>query len=253
MGPCTFDAATTASYVGTMLHVLSPMAYRRPACGLIVSAVLALSSGGLAWAQQTTPGRPDQPQVQEPAPAAPPGGQQPESKRPLNEKIPDNAAERARLLDNLYAHLATAGDEQSAEQAAEAIQRLWRVSGSDTVNVLMERALKAVGEKNGDLALKFLDAIVEIAPDYTEGWSQRARVLYTENEAQRAIGDLRRALALDPNHFRALDALGHILRELGEKKGALRAYEKLLEVHPFWPGAKQAIEELGREVGGQGI
>ena len=78
-------------------------------------------------------------------------------------------------------------------------------------------------------------------------------MLYTENEAQRAIGDLRRALALDPNHFRALDALGHILRELGEKKGALRAYEKLLEVHPFWPGAKQAIEELGREVGGQGI
>ena len=50
---------------------------------------------------------------------------------------------------------------------------------------------------------------------------------------------------------KALDALGNILRELGQPKGALKAYEKLLEVHPYWPGAKQAVEELTREVGGQ--
>ena len=76
---------------------------------------------------------------------------------------------------------------------------------------------------------------------------------FLECDEHRALGDLRRALALDPNHFRALSALGHILREYGEKKGSLAAYRKLLEVHPFADGAQKAVEDLEREVGGQGI
>lgn len=177
------------------------------------------------------------------------GGSPPE----LRETLPDSAAERAKMLDNLYALLATAEDEQAAEQTANAIFKLWAKSGSDTVTVLMARALKAVQDKNNGLALRLFDAIVEQAPDYAEGWSQRAHVLYLEGEVHRALGDLRRALALDPNHFRALSALGHILREHGEKNGALAAYRKLLEVHPFAEGAKKAVEDLEREVRGQGI
>jgi tetratricopeptide (TPR) repeat protein len=202
-------------------------------------------AAGLAQETKAQHGEPPKSQ------APPPGAQPPASKRVLGESIPDNAVERAKLLDNLYAHLATAEDERAAEQTAEAIHRVWRASGGDTVKVLMDRAHKAVNDKQHALALKLLDAVVALAPDYAEGWSQRAHVLYLENEAERALGDLRRALALDPNHFKALDALGNILREIGQPKGALKAYEKLFEVHPFWPGARQAFEELMREVGGQ--
>jgi tetratricopeptide (TPR) repeat protein len=194
------------------------------------------------------------------AQAPPPGSAIPQAEAPkdsakpvISDTIPDSAVERARLLDNLYALLATAEDEQSAEESAQGIMRLWRAAGSDTVTLLMDRAAKSFGEKNPALALKLLDAVVEIAPDYAEGWSQRAHVLYMENDVPRALGDLRRALALDPNHFRALEALGHILQEIGEKKGALQAYRRLLEVHPFAAGAKQSVEELEREVAGQGI
>ena len=171
----------------------------------------------------------------------------------LRETLPDNAVERAKMLDNLYALLATAEDEQAAEKTSKAIMRLWAVSGSDTVTVLMGRALKAMKDKNPKLALRMLDAVVEQAPDFAEGWSQRGHVLYLEGETHRALGDLRRALALDPNHFRALSAIAHILREYGAKDGALQAYRKLLEVHPFADGAQKALDELEREVRGQGI
>jgi tetratricopeptide (TPR) repeat protein len=171
----------------------------------------------------------------------------------LREKLPDSAVERAKMLDNLYALLATAENEEAAERTSKAIARLWLNSGSDTVTVLMARAAKAMEDKNPRLALRMLDAVVEQAPDYAEGWSQRAHVLYLEGEVHRALGDLRRALALDPNHFRALSALGHILREYGAKEGALAAYRKLLEVNPFAEGAQKAVEELEREVKGQGI
>ena len=58
---------------------------------------------------------------------------------------------------------------------------------------------------------------------------------------------------LDPHHFKALDGLGQIMREIGQKKAALKAFKQLLDVHPYWSGAKQAVEELEREVDGQGI
>jgi hypothetical protein len=78
-------------------------------------------------------------------------------------------------------------------------------------------------------------------------------VHFQRNELALALGDLRRTLALDPQHFKALDGLSQVLREIGQKKTALSVMERLYDVHPYWPGLSQAIEELSREVEGQGI
>ena len=117
----------------------------------------------------------------------------------------------------------------------------------------MERSAKALAEKKNDLALKLLDYAVELAPDFTEAWNRRAYVHFCSNDFERALGDLRRTLALDPNHFKALEGLAQILREVGQKRGALQAFKKLIDVHPYWSGAQQAIDELERDVEGQGI
>jgi tetratricopeptide (TPR) repeat protein len=177
----------------------------------------------------------------------------PSSKGTSPQASPKSPEEREKALANLYAHLATAEGEESAKTTAEAIERLWLYSGSDTINLLMERAQVAINEKKFELARKLLDHIVELAPDFAEGWNRRAYLNYMDNNLPRALGDLRRTLALDPNHFKALEGLAQILREIGEKKASLKAFQQLLEVHPYWSGAKQAIEELGREVDGQGI
>jgi tetratricopeptide (TPR) repeat protein len=167
--------------------------------------------------------------------------------------LPKTPAEREKTLSDLYALLATADDEESAKAIADAIERVWVHSGSATIDLLMERSIKAMNEKKVDLALKLLDSVVELAPDFTEGWNRRAYVYFVQNDIERALGDLRRTLALDPHHFKALDGLAQILREIGQKKAALEAFKELIDVHPYWSGAKQAIEELEREVEGQGI
>src|SRR5512134_3108917 len=187
--------------------------------------------------------------------AAAPGGAEP--RKPLHRQpglaVPETPAQRAKILENLYAHLATAGDAQSAAPLVEAIERIWLHSGSDTISLLMERSLKAMAAKNPELALKLLDTVVELAPDYAEGWNRRAYVHYMQSDYERALGDLRRVLALEPNHFKALDGLAQILREIGEKQAAIKAYQQLLQVHPNWAGAQQAIDDLTREVEGRGI
>jgi tetratricopeptide (TPR) repeat protein len=167
--------------------------------------------------------------------------------------LPKTLAERERALSDLYALLATADDESSAKALADGIERIWLHSGSPTVDILLGRAMQAVQEKRLDRAMELFDAIVEQAPDFTEGWSRRAYVHFQRHDVGRALGDLRRALALDPNHFKALEGLSQILREIGQKGAALQAFRHLNEVHPYWPGAAQAIEELMREVEGQGI
>jgi tetratricopeptide (TPR) repeat protein len=174
-------------------------------------------------------------------------------KRALGDVIPDAPIERAKLLRDLYAHLATAADEQAAAPYVEAIERIWLSPGSDTVLALMERALHAASHERPDLALNLLDAVVNIAPDYAEGFNRRAYVFYTLGDRERALGDLRRVMALDPNHFKAIDGFAQIMKDFGDKKAALAAYKKLVSIHPFWPSAQTALDELKKEVEGHGL
>lgn len=165
----------------------------------------------------------------------------------------DTAEQHIKLLDELYARLATAPDQATANQIAQAIEQLWQHSGSATADLLVARAGAAVEAQNRELAMKLLNAAVELQPDYVEAWNRRAYLFYLDNDYKRALGDLRRVLALDPHHFKALEGLANLLVHLGEKKAALEAYNVLLKVHPNLPDAKKSRDDLVIEVEGQGI
>ena len=205
------------------------------------------------------PGRETQkPEAQKPDPKLPAAPEAPgaEAAKPATKpvaRIPQTAQEKAKLLADLYAQLAAAEDEEQAKKFTGAIERLWVQSGSDTVSLLLDRAAHAGKEKKLELAQKLLDATVSLAPDYAEGFNQRAYFHFTLNNFDAAVGDLRRVLALDPNHYKALEGLAQIWRETGNKKGAYGVLKRLIEVHPFAAGAKTAHDELKREVDGQGI
>lgn len=166
---------------------------------------------------------------------------------------PDTPSQRRRALDDLYAHLAATENAGTAVPLVGAIERLWLFSGSDTIDVLMERVLKAVAEQRLDLAEKLADTIVDLEPGFAEGWNRRALVAYLQGDYENALNALTRALALEPNHFKALDGLAQIMRQQGDKVAALGAYRKLRKVHPYWEGIEESYEQLKREVEGDGI
>jgi tetratricopeptide (TPR) repeat protein len=217
-------------------------------------AIGLVASSYEARAQQPAPPVPQE-RVPEatPPPDADKDTDKDESVGNLPHRLPTSADEKSKILADLYAHLATADSADSAKKVQATIERLWGYSGRDTVNLLMQRSSKALGAKDYDQALKFLDYVVQIAPDYAEGFNRRAFVHFSRNDMASAVGDLRRALALEPNHFRALDGLAQIWRQTGNAKGALSVVKQLLEVHPYWEGAARMAEELAREVEGQGI
>lgn len=160
---------------------------------------------------------------------------------------------RKEVLDVLYHQLSIAQDSESAQRVVSAIDTFWAQSGSDTTDLLMQRAKIAIQERNYDLAVSILTAIGEIDPRFVAAWNQLATVYYLQDRYPEAMLGLRRVLALDPRHFKAIEGLGIILREIGKKDAALVVLRRALAIHPFLESAKQAEEELAREIEGQGI
>jgi tetratricopeptide (TPR) repeat protein len=196
------------------------------------------------------------PAAKKPPPVAPSPGvaaQQKGAPGMMGLPWPKSPEETAKTLDNLYAFLATEGDHRQGGEIGAAIERLWRLEGGDTVNLLIDRGEIFSSRNENEKALPFLDAAVELAPEYAEAWSHRAYVEYRLNNYAVALGDLRRALAIEPNHFRALDGMAKILAQMGEKKAALEVYNQLLKVHPNIEGAETERDKLKKEVEGQGI
>ena len=172
-------------------------------------------------------------------------------RRPGGTSVPEGGRQRAALLAELYAHLATATDEEVAQKTANAIEHVWQSANTDTVNLLMERGIRAAKEKKAPLAIELFERAAKMSPDNPEIFSRRALIHYANGNLDQALGDLRRALALDPNHYRSLENLAQVLKDIDNKKAALQVYRRLYQVHPFFSGAKSAIDELAREVEGQ--
>src|SRR5262249_45919726 len=81
--------------------------------------------------------------------------------------------DRTNNLDFLFEALKVAPDDSSAKAIEDRIWALWLASGGDTANLLMSRVKTAADANDLDLALKLLDSIIEINPDYLEAWNRR--------------------------------------------------------------------------------
>ena len=102
--------------------------------------------------------------------------------------------DRTRNLDFLFGALKVAPDDTTAKAIEERIWTVWSGSRSDTTNLLMTRVKTAVEAKDLDLAVKLLDSIVKIKPDYVEGWNRRATIFYMRKDYGRALNDIREVL-----------------------------------------------------------
>lgn len=156
-------------------------------------------------------------------------------------------------LDFLFEALKIAPDDATAKAIEQRIWALWFVSRSDTADLLMSRAREAYEGKDIDLALKLLDAIVVIKPDYVEAWNRRATIYFLQKDYGKALADIGQVLRLEPRHFGALSGLGMILEEFGDDKHALEAYRRAAEVYPRMQRVPDQIKKLQEKVEGRDI
>jgi tetratricopeptide (TPR) repeat protein len=182
---------------------------------------------------------------------APPKNQKKPPEAPA--KLPKVGADRSRGLDFLFGALKVAPDEASAKHVEARIWALWMQTPSDTTALLMMRAKVAMDAQQMDAALKLLDSVVKLRPDYIEGWNRRATLYYLQNDYAHSLQDIEQVLVREPRHFGALAGLGMIMQDLGDEKRALDAFRKALAVNPHLDKIPELVRTLTEKVEGRDI
>jgi tetratricopeptide (TPR) repeat protein len=160
---------------------------------------------------------------------------------------PDANADPEEVLDRLFAQLRQADSEDTAKVLESAIQAMWMRSGSDTADVLMKQAGAAIEKKSYGSALAILDTVVELNPDFAEGWNRRATVHFLRGDYTNSQADIERVLELEPRHYGALSGLGAIEKERGNGRAALRALRKARTINPKLDDIDDRIRKLEQE------
>ncbi|MBB5052825.1 tetratricopeptide (TPR) repeat protein [Afipia massiliensis] len=206
----------------------------RLAIGIVVLAAIAATPAAAQAPQPTPPG------AQKKLPQAP-------------AKLPRVIGDKAKNLDFLFGALKAAPDQESAKAVEARIWAVWTATPSDTAALLMARAKLAMDSKDTAVALKLLDAVIKLRPDYIEAWNRRATIHYLKNDYRRSMEDIRQVLIREPRHFGALAGLGMIMQETGDEKHALDAFRKALAINPHLERVPDLVKSLTEKVEGRDI
>src|ERR1700751_2628698 len=168
-------------------------------------------------------------------------------------KMPKVGSDRGKGLDFLFGALKAAPDEASAKHVEARIWAIWLQTPSDTAALLMMRAKAAMDAQQTEVALKLLDAVVKLRPDYTEAWNRRATLYYLKNDYVNSLADIEQVLIREPRHFGALAGLGMIMQDIGDDKRALEAFRKALAINPHLEKVPELVKTLSEKVEGRDI
>jgi tetratricopeptide (TPR) repeat protein len=168
-------------------------------------------------------------------------------------RLPKVGADRTRGLDFLFGALKAAPDEASAKHVEARIWAIWMQTPSDTAALLMLRAKAAMEAQQTNVALKLLDSVIKLRPDYVEGWNRRATLYYLQNDYAHSLADIQQVLIREPRHFGALAGLGMIMQDIGDDKRALDAFRKALAINPHLEKVPELVKSLSEKVEGRDI
>lgn len=175
----------------------------------------------------------------------------PSGQRPSTQAQPAPNSNQPQSLATLYERLRASGSTQEAEVIVRQIARRWGRSGSDTSDLLMARARQALAAQNGPLAVELLDRVIALHPAWAEAWHVRGVAFFVMQDDGRALVDFREALRREPKHFMALGMAAAAFQRQGNERNALDAFLAVRDIHPFFNGAKDAIERLKLKVDGR--
>lgn len=166
---------------------------------------------------------------------------------------PATRAGEAQRLDRLFERLKAAPNPEAAKSVAGQIEQRFEKSGSDTADLVLQRAKLAIESRNLETAFDLLDFAVALKPGWAEPYHRRAILHFILKDEESALRDIRQALANEPRHFHALAGLGRLLQMMGQKKRALQVYQRTLELYPHFPDIATMAEKLRAETEGQPI
>jgi tetratricopeptide (TPR) repeat protein len=168
----------------------------------------------------------------------------------------DNSA----IKEELFETLRSASNETEGRYAEDAIWKFWfNQAPTPQIRSTLDASIKRREAYDFEAAEILLDDVIKQAPDYAEGYNQRAFIRFLRDKQMLAQQDALRALELEPDHFGAISGLFHILSKLNKKDAALVTLQRGVSLHPWmkerfslpkdmWPDSYRNIHEPGTSI-----
>ena len=147
-------------------------------------------------------------------------------------------------LTPLFAQLKSEYEPNALAVVERHIWALWSASGRPEVDQALAVGARAMAAGEFKLAAYWFGKVIQLAPDFAEGWNKRATAHYLADDFDASIRDIQKTLALEPRHFGALSGMGLIFMQRGDLAGALAAFEQVLVVHPNSAPARVHVRDL---------
>ena len=145
------------------------------------------------------------------------------------------------------------GDDRELAATAEAVLwRTWCSAGDFEADRIFRAGVDAMQQAKLAEAEELFSRVIQIKPDFAEGWNKRATVRYLRRNFRGSVGDCRETLARNPNHFGASSGQGLCHLSLNEFREAAICFRRALEIHPHLDAVRYNLGLAEAEGGGSG-
>ena len=148
-------------------------------------------------------------------------------------------------LNNLFAQLKALNNSLEAKKIEDKIWKLWTTHPSeDSLTELLAKGSEYMMQNQLTSAHNVFSKVIELDPNWAEGWNKRATVLYMMGNFELSQKDIDMVLSLEKRHFGALSGQGLVQTALQNYERAIDSYKEAHKIYPSSQSTLQMIEQL---------
>ena len=130
--------------------------------------------------------------------------------------------------------------------ADHGIRELWQRQGTAGQQESLRRIFRLVDQSRMEDAITAATQLIEVNPEFSEAYSQRAIAFCALGDYEAALVDCREALQFNRYHFPAAIGLAHCCMQIDEASGALAGYRLALNINPDLDSVRRQVSRLER-------
>ena len=156
-----------------------------------------------------------------------------------------DSKDRDDKLNQLFEQLKKSNNTSLAFEIEMKIWNIWSAHPThDNLTQSLAKGSGLMSEGELEAAYKIFSTIIELTPDWAEGWNKRATVLYLMGRYQESLKDIDEVLKRESRHFGALSGQGLVQTELKNYEQAIKSYQAVQKIYPSISSAKVMIPQL---------
>jgi tetratricopeptide (TPR) repeat protein len=135
-------------------------------------------------------------------------------------------------------------DEDTRGEAQDALWHIWSRSGDGEVDRLYKVGVDQMAGGDLEAAIATFTRIIELKPDFAEGWNKRATLYFLTGDLRKSLADCDEVMKRNRYHFGALAGYAQIYIRLEQYERALEYARKALAINPNLDGMRRAVGAL---------